>query len=723
VTSAADGRTAPSLALGHRADEEFVRLLLDSTGEGIYAVDLNGRCTFANRASLRLLQYASADDVLGRNMHELVHHTRPTGEPYPEQECRIYEAFRQGEGTHVDDEVMWRADGTSFAAEYWSFPIRRGDELVGCVLTFLDITERREQQELLARQKAALAELARFPEMNPGPVIRVDLEGNVLMDNPAARSAFGAELAGHCWRNVCPQLDEKTWRRILESDEPVVLQGRIADRDYVLTHCRDRSADLVFIFGTDVTQQRAAEQALREADDLVRLLLNSTGEGMYGVDLAGNCTFANPACATLLGFEAPEVLLGKQMHELVHHTRPNGTPYPVEECRIYQAFRQRKGTHVDDEVMFRADGASFPAEYWSYPVERDGALVGCVVTFVDITERRRVEEELRQTEKMTALGKLSAGLAHELNNPAAAAQRAARQLDQVLDELGPATLALARTGIDDAEWQTLENWARELRTRAAQPLGRSPLEVSDLEEELAAWFEAHNVPDGWSLAPMFVESGVTSTDLDTICGSVPAEGCPQAMLWLCRSLETHGLARIAARSTDSISELVGVVKSYSYLDQARRQHVDVHAGIEDTLKILRHKLKKGIDVVRDYAENLPQIEVQGSELNQVWTNILDNAIDAMDGSGALTIRTRHEGEHVVVTIGDDGPGIPEEIQSRVFDPFFTTKDVGKGTGLGLDVARRIVIDRCGGDIGLRSRPGETVFTISLAAESGSSQHV
>ena len=155
--------------------------------------------------------------------------------------------------------------------------------------------------------------------------------------------------------------------------------------------------------------------------DLAKLLLHSTGEGIYSIDLDGNCTFANPACATLLGFDSVDDLLGMQMHKLIHHTRTNGEPYPVEECRIYQAFRKGKGTHIDDEVMFCADGKPFPAEYWSYPMFREEELVGCVVTFVNITERRRVEDELRQTEKMAALGKLSAGLAHELNNPASAA--------------------------------------------------------------------------------------------------------------------------------------------------------------------------------------------------------------------------------------------------------------------------------------------------------------
>jgi PAS domain S-box-containing protein len=698
----------------HSLDNDgLVRLLLNSTAEGIYGIDLEGKCTFANPACLRLLGFESDTELLGRNMHDLVHHTRPDGEPYPETECRIYRAFREGKGTHVDDEVMWRADGSCFPTEYWSYPMERDGKLVGCVLTFMDVSERRRQEQLLAEQAATLAEVARFPEMNPGPVLRLDLDGNVLMDNPAARDVFGDELMGQCWRDVCPGIDEADWTEILEASEAVVLERRITDRDYVFTHRRDFEADLVFVFGTEVSDQKQAEQALRQADELVRLLLNSTGEGIYGVDMQGNCTFANPACARLLGFETAEELLGKQMHELVHHTRPNGEPYPVEECQIYRAFREHEGTHVDDEVMFCSDGKPFPAEYWSYPVEHDGELVGCVVTFVDITERRRVEEEMRQTEKMAALGKLSAGLAHELNNPAAAAQRASGQLAEGLGELQVATVEVTRASLAPSAWDAITEWAREFHERADGSSSLSALEASDREEELIGWLEAHDVEDAWTLASTLVNAGVGKDDLDAIAAELPAEPLGAVILWLCRSITVQELAGTVARSTKNISDLVNVVKSYSYMDQASQQYVDVHAGLEDTLTILGHKLRQGFEVVRQYDRDLPQVQVQGSELNQVWTNLIDNAIGAMGERGTITIKTYKDDDHLMVEIADDGPGIPEEIRPRVFDPFFTTKGVGEGTGLGLDVARRIVTARCGGEIDFSSQPGETVFRVSL----------
>jgi PAS domain S-box-containing protein len=580
------------------ASDEFVRLLLNSTGEGIYGVDLDGNCTFANPASAELLGFDSDAELLGKHMHNLVHHTRPNGEPYPAEECRIYQAFRKCEGVHADDEMMFRKDGSAFPAEYWSYPIMREGALVGCVVTFVDITERKR-----------------------------------------------------------------------------------------------------------------VESELVESHDLVRMLLDSTGEGIYGVDMQGNCTFANPACARLLGFQTVDELLGQHMHNLVHHTRPNGEPYPVEECRIYRAFRQHEGVHVDDEVMFRSDGSAFPVEYWSYPVERDGGLVGCVLTFVDITERRQVEEELRQTEKMAALGKMSAGLAHELNNPAAAAGRAAEQLTEELGDLQSATIALSSLG--DDQWATITELARGRHQKTEGPLSLSALEASDRENDLIGWFEAHGVEDEGSMASALVGAGIGEENLNAMATEFSRADLDKVTQWMYRAISVDALTNVVVQSTQKISELVNVVKSYSYMDQAPMQHVDIHRGIEDTITLLNHKLKPGVDVVRQYDQGLPHVQVRGSELNQVWTNLIDNAVAAMGGKGTINVRTYRDDNFVAVDITDDGPGIPPDIQSRIFDPFFTTKDVGDGTGLGLDVARRIVTSRCGGHIDFDTEPGKTVFRVRI----------
>jgi PAS domain S-box-containing protein len=584
------------------ASDELVRMLLNSTGEGIYGIDLNGDCTFANPACARMLGYESRHELIGRNMHDLVHHSRPDGTSYPESECRIYKALRQDEGTHVDDELLFRPDGSSFPVEYWSFPLFRDEQRVGCVVTFVDISER----------------------------LRVEGE-------------------------------------------------------------------------------------LRATGELVQLLLDSTGEGIYGIDLNGDCTFANPACVRLLGYEDREQLLGKNMHDLVHHTRPNGEPYPETECRIYQALRQEEGTHVLDELLFRPDGSSMAVEYWSYPMFREGKRVGCVVTFVDISERLRVEEELRQTEKMAALGKLSAGLAHELNNPAAAAARAADQLADAIERLQVSPVALAKVGIEFEHWAILgESLASLAQGNGTSDL--SPLEVSDREEEMLTWLEGHGIENGWEPAAALVAAGARPDDLELLAGKLPAAALPPALAWLQEALTAKDLVGIVAGSSSSISELVGVVKSYSHMDRAPVQDVDVHRGIEDAITLLGHKLRQGLSVVREYDRELPRIGTRGSELNQVWTNLLDNAIGALGTEGTITIRTFGNGEKLTVEIEDDGPGIPDEIRSRIFEPFFTTKQVGDGTGLGLDVVRRIVTGRCGGQIDVRSKPGQTVFRVSVPIE-------
>ena len=369
--------------------EELVRSLLNATGEGVYGIDLHGDCTFANPACVELLGFESDADLLGRNMHDLIHHTRLDGAPYPVEECRIYHAFREERGTHVGDEIVWRADGTSFAAEYWSHPVRHHDELVGAVVTFVDISERKQ-----------------------------------------------------------------------------------------------------------------AEDDLRRSEATVRSILSATGQGIYGTDLDGNCTFANPACVNLLGFESDADLLGVNMHQLIHHTRPDGQTYPVEECRIYQAFREERGTHVGDEIVWRADRTSFPAEYWSYPLHHDGELTGCVVAFVDISERKHAEEELRQTEKLSALGKLSAGLAHELNNPAAAATRAAEHMAETLERLDGLTSRLTAHGLSGEQWAALTDLRKRLASGDDSGVDDDPLGQADREEAVGSWLDSNGVADAWQLAPV-----------------------------------------------------------------------------------------------------------------------------------------------------------------------------------------------------------------------------
>jgi signal transduction histidine kinase/predicted CoA-binding protein len=324
---------------------------------------------------------------------------------------------------------------------------------------------------------------------------------------------------------------------------------------------------------------------------------------------------------------------------------------------------------------------------------------------------------LRQSEKMAQLGTLTAGVAHELNNPAAAVQRGAGQLADGLEDLLAAERALAPLATP-ALAGTIEALRGSVRERTAHPADLDAITRGDREEEIEAWLDARSVPDAGGLAPTLVTLGYDTAALDRLSADVGAGNLAAVARWLAATHLVWNRLTEVTQGAGRIAEIVKALKGYAYLDQAPVQEVDVHEGIDSTLIILRHKLKAGINVVRAFAPDLPRISAWGSELNQVWTNILDNAADALadrvkDGSAEITIRTRREGDFVAVDIHDNGPGIPAEIQDRIFDAFFTTKPPGKGTGLGLDISYRIVVQRHRGDLRVTSRPGDTTFTVRL----------
>ena len=328
------------------------------------------------------------------------------------------------------------------------------------------------------------------------------------------------------------------------------------------------------------------------------------------------------------------------------------------------------------------------------------------------TRLRQNEALLHEREKLAGLGTLAAGLAHELNNPAAAAKRAALQLREALAAWEKATLRLDACSFNREQAERVKALRGQIIERASTPDQLDPLTRSDRESDVQAWLEDHHTDNAWELAPMLVSHGWDVAGLDELAAAFSPADLPAVCHWLGAGGTVYALLDEVGQSAERISEIVGAVKTYSFLDQAPVQNIDVHDGLEKTLVILRHKLKHGVRVTRDFAPDMPRIEAYGSELNQVWTNIIDNAIDAMNGQGELRLRTRRRDAAVVVDITDSGPGIPAKIQSRIFEPFFTTKPPGVGSGLGLNISYNIVQKHLG-DIKVFSRPGETTFTVTL----------
>ena len=323
---------------------------------------------------------------------------------------------------------------------------------------------------------------------------------------------------------------------------------------------------------------------------------------------------------------------------------------------------------------------------------------------------RTIESVARQREALVALGTLAAGLAHEINNPASAATRAVDALEGTSETLLASLGRLAQGAISAEQFVALDALRREVRPR---PGALGPLAVADLEDELSAWLVRHHVKQDWLIAPPLAAAGLDVAWCERAAALLDDDSLEAGLEWVASSLSMTALLGEVKESTRRISELVAAVRSYSQLDRASVQLVDVTEGLESTLVMLAHKLKNGISVERDYGDDVPRIEAVAGELNQVWTNLVDNAVDAMAGRGTLRVSTRPHGAGVVVEIADTGHGIAEEVRAHVFEPFFTTKDVGEGTGLGLDISRRIVVDRHGGEITIDSRPGETVLRVRL----------
>ena len=397
----------------------------------------------------------------------------------------------------------------------------------------------------------------------------------------------------------------------------------------------------------------------------------------------------------------------------VQSERPDGRIFVVHAGQVsgYLPYSRLKTYSVTIRAVVESRGARLHKEKFPEMLERMPVLHQKLISLMADRIRESSTAD-QQHEKLLALGRIAAGLAHELNNPASAARRAVGSLRQAFNSVRTAALQLEEHGLPLSSRLFLAkldcDWMNEAGARSAL----DTLERSEREDEFADWLQTHGVPNSWDLAASLVDAGCDRTILEQVAKQIPSEFLADAFVRMTASITVSRLLEEIESSIGKISDIVRAVKEYSYMDQMPEQEVDIHAGLENTLIMLRHQLKAGIEVIRDYDRTLPTICARGSELNQVWTNLISNAIDAMNGQGKLHIRTFRDPSCAVVEVTDNGPGIPPELQTRIFEPFFTTKPLGGGTGLGLDTVFRIVTNHHG-DVRFESRPGETRFVVRI----------
>lgn len=455
---------------------------------------------------------------------------------------------------------------------------------------------------------------------------------------------------------------------------------------------------------------------LAESEERYRAVIENASDMIQSVRLDGSFEFVNSAWLKGFGYTTEEVA-ELNVWEIVH---PDSIPH----CQALFSKAMEGETIGHMEAVFQTkDGTPLPIEGYVTSRVVGDEVVATHAFLRDISERIRAreleernqrleqEQQARYLEKMAALGKLSAGLAHELNNPAAAVQRASSSMLDTLASRDTALRTLANQGLTAAEWLKIDSVTQRVTTDSNQAEQSGMVSV-EIEEALEAWLASHNVENPWKIAPELAETGLTPELLNPLAETLPESTLAPALDWLNDTASIHHSVRIIQRSSHRISELVTAIKGYSHMDRATEQFVDVHEGLENTLIILGHRLQN-VKIQRSYDREIPPIRVFGNTLNQVWTNILDNAIDATDSKGTIAIRSRQNADQVVVEIEDNGKGISPDDLACIFEPFFTTKPQGYGTGLGLDTAWRIVTEEHGGNIVAESEPGKTVFRVSL----------
>jgi PAS domain S-box-containing protein len=637
--------------------------------------------------------------------------------------------------------------------------IKSSDDLVLEPFDEREVIARIERQVTVSKVRMALRESeAKFQSVMESAIdaiISADAEGKTLSWNKAATSMFGhteAEVLGKSIEIIIP---ERFRTAHAEGIKRVSSGGA--------THAIGKTVELAAICKSgdeipvelslatwfldekryytgiirDIGERKQAEQKFRSVTE-------SAIDAIISANNKGEIISWNQAATKILGFSEEEavgqwveIIIPERFHKAhrngMDRFSKTGEAHAIGKT-VELAARNKSGDEIPIELSLS-----------TWMVRNERYYTGIIR---DIGERKHAEEALRQSEKelrrkslemkeknqeleatlkqinemhnqmiiqekMASLGKLSAGMAHELNNPASAAQRSAAHLQSILLKLQE---VLARIGSIPFEEQQIKMFAVLdvlARERSHEPVELNVLTRTDREIALEEWLRGQGCRDHGEVVPALVNVGFVKEDLDELMKPFTGEQVPVVIRWFGLKLTIYSLVEEIGLATGRIVTLVKALKTYTYMDQAPVQSIDLRKELDNTLIILRSKLKKGVEVVREYAEDLPAIEAYASELNQVWTNLIDNGIDAMEGSGTLTIRAKREDPWLVVEIEDSGPGIPPEHLPKIFDPFFTTKPPGEGTGLGLNISRNLIVKKHHGEMSVKSKPGSTCFTVHL----------
>jgi PAS domain S-box-containing protein len=734
------------------------RKLVESLPDAII-VHTEGRIVYANPFALRLHKAIGPEELLGREISEFIppHYLALITK-------RIEECHATGIASPPAELTLNACDGSSVDIESVAIPISwNGAPAIEVVLR--DITQRKRAEEAAITWQKRL-ELAQKSGLQIG-LWDWDLAKNTVKWSDESYQQFGFSretFSGHV-DDALTRLHHDDRGRMAELIARV-LKGEVEEyaAQYRLSHpdgavrwidahgvkIRNGSEHMIGI-GIDITDIKRTEQSLKQSEENYALLLNSTAEAIYGLDRSGNCTFCNAACVRLLGYEATTDLLGKNMHELMHHTHSNGSTYVDGECSIYVAVREGRGNHMASEVFWRADGTSFPAEYWSYPMHKDGELVGAVVTFLDISERKRAEEALQKSEEKyrklfenamygVFLAKPDGTLLDvnpamvDMLRYASKEELLARNLERDIYENPAQRKQILEKATPDKRVEGIEvNWMR--KDGMTIPVRISGAVILTGDGDALHEVIVENVAESKKLEQQYLQSqkmevvgllaGGISHDFNNLLGVIL--GSADLLLDEAAPNQQRYLEAIK-KAGQSAAHLIRQLLAFSRKQVLHPALLNLNGVVTDVSKMLQRIIGEDVRIVTDLDTGIGAIRADRGQIEQILLNLATNARDAMPNGGTFTVRTQNAelsqddvsryayiqpGAYVRLSVSDTGVGMSEEVRTRIFEPFFTTKEKGRGTGLGLATVYGIV-KQSGGYIWASSELGSgTTFDVYL----------